>query len=123
MVGRRVERRRSAAGFRHEALVYDGCDELLSRVVPFVRDGVAHGEPVMVAMTAAKLAALRAALGDDADHVRFADMSHIGRNPGCIIPAWQRFPDAAPAGSPARGIGEPIWAERTGDELIECQLH
>ena len=27
------------------------------------------------------------------------------------------------AGAPLRGIGEPIWSERSADELVECQRH
>ena len=34
------------------------------------------------------------------------------------------FVDAnAGGGRPFRGIGEPIWAARTADELVECQRH
>ena len=38
-----------------------------------------------------KLELLRAALGERADGVAFADMEEVGRNPGRIIPAWGRF--------------------------------
>ena len=51
-------------------------------------------------------------------------MAELGHNPANIIPAWQKFIDTEAAGSrPARGVGEPIWAGRHADELIECQLH
>jgi anti-sigma regulatory factor (Ser/Thr protein kinase) len=56
--------------------------------------------------------------------VQFADMVELGRNPACIIPAWRDF--VAPhldAGRQPRGIGEPVWAERTPEELVEAQLH
>jgi anti-sigma regulatory factor (Ser/Thr protein kinase) len=112
------------AAFAHEALVYHGLEDLLAHAVPFIRAGLAAGEPVMVAMTADKLDALRARLGTDADAVKLLDMAQVGRNPAWIIPAWQRFVDEhAPSGRPLRGIGEPIWAQRTPDELVECQLH
>src|SRR5213078_2999554 len=66
------------------------------------------------------------ALGDDANRVTFADMAKVGANPARIIPAWKAFAaDAAgtAARRPFRGIGEPIWAGRSADELIECQRH
>jgi len=45
-------------------------------------------------------------------------------NPARIIPAWQRFADLARArGRPFRGIGEPISARRSADELAESQRH
>jgi hypothetical protein len=40
------------------------------------------------------------------------------------MPAWQEFVDAhAVEGRQFRGIGEPIWAERSVAELAECQRH
>ena len=111
-------------GFMHEALLYDGPGDLAVRAAAFAREGVARGEPVMIAMVPEALGVVRGALGADADAVRFVDMSRAGRNPAWIIPAWQRFvDDHAPGGTPVRGIGEPIWAARTADELVECQLH
>ena len=63
-------------------------------------------------------------LGPDADAVCFADMAEIGANPARIIPAWHEFlEERGEPGKPIRGIGEPIWADRKGDELTECQLH
>jgi anti-sigma regulatory factor (Ser/Thr protein kinase) len=51
-------------------------------------------------------------------------MAGVGANPAWIIPAWRRFLDEHGAdGRPVRGIGEPIWPERSPDELVECQRH
>jgi anti-sigma regulatory factor (Ser/Thr protein kinase) len=51
-------------------------------------------------------------------------MAEVGLNPARIIPAWTDFlARSAPEGQRVRGIGEPIWAERSPDELIECQRH
>jgi len=48
----------------------------------------------------------------------------VGTNPARIIPLWQEFvDDHAPAGMPLRGVGEPVWPERTDDELAECHIH
>ena len=71
-----------------------------------------------------KLDLLRAALGSRAEDVHFADMEVVGRNPARIIPAWSSFVAGhADAGGGMRGIGEPIWADRSPSELAECQLH
>ena len=35
--------------FSHEALLYDGLDGLLSGTVPFLREGIEAGEPILVA--------------------------------------------------------------------------
>ncbi|MCW3047964.1 MAG: putative signal transduction histidine kinase [Solirubrobacterales bacterium] len=110
--------------FRHEAFFYAGDREFLEGTLGFIREGLTQGEPVMVALSAPKIARLRAELGADAGRVRFADMAEIGSNPARIIPAWHDFVGGRPAPDwPIRGIGEPIWAGRTAAELVECQRH
>jgi anti-sigma regulatory factor (Ser/Thr protein kinase) len=54
--------------------------------------------------------------------VVFADMEDVGTNPARIIPAWTDFVGRH-AGRRLRGIGEPIWAQRSPAELVECQRH
>jgi len=110
--------------FRHEALLYGGPDGFLAGVVPFVRAGVEHAEPVAVVVDRAKASALTAALGDDAAHVRFADMEVVGRNPGRLISFWDDFVrEFARAERPVRGVGEPVTPARGSDELVECYRH
>jgi anti-sigma regulatory factor (Ser/Thr protein kinase) len=109
--------------FRHEALFYTDEDEFLAGTAPFVREGLAAEEPVMVAVGPARIRALEAELGGDADAVDFVDMVSLGRNPACIIPAWRGFAERQSAGGPLRGIGEPVWPGRTSAELTECQRH
>ena len=108
--------------YRHECLLYEGCGGFLDAVVPFVRDGLARREPVMVAVAEPRLRALRSALGQDAGRVVFADMASLGHNPALIIPAWRDFTDRH-QGGPVRGVGEPIWASRRPEEIAEAQLH
>jgi anti-sigma regulatory factor (Ser/Thr protein kinase) len=113
----------TAPPFHHEALLHAGDDGYLSGAVPFVRDGLAQGEPVLVATTPHRIDLLREALGPDDAAVRYTDMTEAGRNPARIIPAWAAFLAERRPGTRARGIGEPIWPERTEAELVECQLH
>jgi anti-sigma regulatory factor (Ser/Thr protein kinase) len=110
--------------FSHEALLYDGPDDLASRVVPFIEEGLDAGEPTMVALRVAAIEELCERLGPRASSVWFVDMAQLGRNPGRIIPAWHEFLAEHGGGErPVRGVGEPIWAGREADELVECQLH
>jgi anti-sigma regulatory factor (Ser/Thr protein kinase) len=110
--------------FRHEALLYRGEDEFVARIDPFVREGLAAGEAVMVAVSDRKIRRLREALGPAGDEVTFADMDEIGGNPGRIIHAWHEFAEPhVRGGRTVRGVGEPISAERSPDELVECQRH
>ena len=79
---------------------------------------------MLVVVGTEKIAALRDELAGQSTGVRFADMLDVGANPARIIPAWQAFVDEhGGEGRPVRGIGEPIWAGRSADELAECGRH
>lgn len=110
--------------FRHDALFYAGPDDFVATTMPFIVEGVEAGEPILVVVSAEKIDRLRAELDGSADRVRFADMATVGLNPARIIPAWRAFVSEQRAlGRPFRGIGEPIWADRSRDELDECERH
>ncbi|GGV28070.1 anti-sigma regulatory factor [Actinomadura cremea] len=114
--------------FVHPALFYENDDEYLAGTVPFVRAGVAAGEPVAVAVPGTRLTLLRDALGGDdpeaaAASVTWLDMAEAGRNPGRIIPGvLHRFADRHPSRR-VRIIGEPIWPGRSETEYPACAQH
>jgi anti-sigma regulatory factor (Ser/Thr protein kinase) len=108
--------------FRHEAFFYAGESEFLAGAGAFLEDAVEASEPVLVVVSARKIDLLRKRLKADAGNVLFADMENIGTNPARIIPAWSEFVGAF-GERRLRGIGEPIWAERSSAELVECQHH
>jgi len=113
-----------APGFDHEALLYRGDADFLDGVVPFVRDGLARDEAVVVAEPRARLDLLRDVLADDAAAVRFLDMAEIGANPARIIGVWaSAVEEHTGSGQGLRGVGEPAWYGRRAVELEECQLH
>jgi anti-sigma regulatory factor (Ser/Thr protein kinase) len=109
--------------FSHSAVFYHGVEGIAECVAPFIAEGVARGEPVLVAELPDRVEALSDALGPDADAVTFIDMAEVGRNPACIIPAWIAFVAEFGGRGPLRGVGEPIWAGRRPAELEECRLH
>lgn len=113
---------RAGEGFVHEALLYAGEEAFLSGTLPFVREGLERGEPVLVAVGGRKIDRLRAAL-DGNRSVLYADMTEVGSNPAHIIPLWRDFVGDRAGDRPVRGIGEPIWPERSAAELVECQRH
>jgi anti-sigma regulatory factor (Ser/Thr protein kinase) len=105
-------------------MLYRGQEGFLDGALPFILEGTDVGHPTLVMVSAPKIALLREALGGDPDGVQFADMGLVGANPARIIPAWRRFVQAHSDGErPLRGIGEPICADRSAPELVECQLH
>ncbi len=106
----------------HLALFYRTEHDYLTSIATFVEAGLAAGEPAFVAVPGHKIGPLHDALGAQAGSVAFADMTEMGRNPAWIIPRVQAFIDASD-GRPVRYVGEPIWAERTPEELREATRH
>jgi anti-sigma regulatory factor (Ser/Thr protein kinase) len=104
----------------HEALFYTSEADYLAGCLPFVREGVASGEPTLVAVPEPNLGLLRGEFGDE---VRFVDMSVAGRNPGRIIPAVLHAFTSEHPDKPTRIVGEPIWPGRSEIEYVPCVQH
>jgi anti-sigma regulatory factor (Ser/Thr protein kinase) len=113
---------RAQDGYVHDVMLWSALDPFVRATADFVRGGLLCGERVVVALPGARLRAVRTALGEAARHVAFADMLELGSNPACLIQAWVDFV-AQTGDQPSRGVGEPLWAGRTGAEVTECQLH
>src|SRR3954470_579061 len=108
--------------FVHEALFYRDPGEYLEGTIPFVLDGLAADEPVLVAVPPRNVDLIRDELGAKSEHVEFLDMTRGGRNPGRIIPGVLT-PFAKGRSSRVRIIGEPIWAGRSSHEYPACVQH
>jgi anti-sigma regulatory factor (Ser/Thr protein kinase) len=121
------------AAFRHEALFYaDGDRGFVEGTLSLVRSAVAADSSVLVAVTAARAAALADALGGEAERVCFADISQLGRNPARIIPMWRDFlfehasgsgPTPGTASAAALGNADRVCPARDAAELTECERH
>jgi anti-sigma regulatory factor (Ser/Thr protein kinase) len=110
--------------FNHEALLYADEEGFLAALVPHVTRALDRDDAVLAALTLRGIDLLRSELGAEAGAVAFADIQEVGKNPARIIPVWRAFADAnAGPGARPLGIGEPIWAGRTPEELVECHLH
>ena len=108
----------------HEALLYADDAEYVALVGAFIDEGVDAGEEVLVAVPGGRLELLRSRRRVTSPLVHYQAMDVIGRNPAWIIPFWVDFVGPhVEAGHPVRGVGEPIWAGRTADELVECARH
>src|SRR5690242_15232885 len=107
-------RRGESGGLVHPALFYADDASYLAGTVPFLREGLEAGEPVMMAAPPHRLELVAAELGSAAVEVAFHDMTIAGRNPGRIIAGVLReFADGHADRGGVRIIGEPIWSGRT----------
>ena len=113
----------TVGGYRHEAFLYSGLPEFLSGTTSFIRRAVNARDPVLVVVSSEKVGLLRERLGDESEHVDFADMAEVGDNPARIIAVWQDFVAGHPGSRPLGGGGEPVHPDRSPTELAECQLH
>jgi anti-sigma regulatory factor (Ser/Thr protein kinase) len=114
----------AADPFRHQAFLYANEADYLAGAVPFVEEGLAAGEPVLVVVPQERLELLRSALPTAHPLLQMADMRLLGHNPARLIPVWTDFARPLLAeGRSTRGIGEPVWSERSADELAECAWH
>jgi anti-sigma regulatory factor (Ser/Thr protein kinase) len=105
----------------HEALFYRDGREYIEGLSQFLAPAVATGEPVALALPAAKLPLIRNSLGDVTNRT-LLDMSEMGRNPGRILSVIEELRRAHP-GQTFHYVGEPVWPGRTCAEVREAVRH
>ncbi len=80
----------NGTALRHNAFVYESNHQFVARAVPFLREGLAAGEGAVVAHTRPGMAMMREALGADAAHVTFVDVSSSYTRPARALAAYHR---------------------------------
>jgi anti-sigma regulatory factor (Ser/Thr protein kinase) len=105
----------------HPALVYATPDQFLAAAVPFLRDGIALGEPCLAVTSARNVALLREALGPD--HAATVDLQPADvwlSTPWRALVAYRRWVERHSGGASAiapqrrvRVLGEPFAPGRT----------
>jgi len=100
-------------GCRHEALVYSATDELAAGTLPFVRQGLAHGDHLLVVLGEEGRALLQRALGGDAARIEFADAGAWYQSPEHAFQRYSRYvEDHLERGAPrVRVVAEVIWPQ------------
>jgi len=101
----------------HQALLYASGGEFLAAALPFIDDGVADQEPVLVVTSTRNIRLLRAAT--DTTAVVFRRASTWYRSPPAALAGYQRFVNSQLDSGHhwVRIIGEPIWSERAPGEV------
>ncbi|MCO1655230.1 ATP-binding protein [Pseudonocardia humida] len=79
------------AGGWHEAVAFDGPVDLATRIAPRITAATVLGDPVLAVLAHEERGALRAVLGDTADHVRFLDPADVHTVPPFTVAVgWAR---------------------------------
>lgn len=121
-----LDMRNERQGFLHSALVYRSERECGDHVTRFVAEGLAAGEPVLVAMPEANLATLRDELcggpGRSRTGLRLADIAEIARNPCRFLAVASSFAEEHPDRR-VRIVSQLAWPGRSADELVACAQH
>ena len=106
---------------RHRALIYGSDEEFLGCTVPFLVEGIARADSVLGVSTSRQILLLRDALRDEALHVEFRDSAEWLRSPAGALDNFRTFvKERFERGAPwIRILGEPVWAGRSGAEVIE----
>jgi two-component system, NarL family, nitrate/nitrite response regulator NarL len=120
-----IDDRHHGHGCRHEALVYSSTDELVGASVPFLRQGLAAGEDLLVVLREHGVSAQRAALGDDAARVEFRDSVDWYRSPESSVASYTRYLDEhLGRGVPrVRVVAEVIWPQRSAASEVAGWKH
>ncbi|OBA59419.1 regulator of Sig8 [Mycobacterium sp. 1100029.7] len=110
--------------FVHSALLYHSQTEYLDAVVPFVLEGLAKDEPVLVAVPGEYLALLSEALGGEGttSGLQLLDIAQAARNPSRFLALEGAFVEENDD-RPARIVSQVFWPGRTQDELLACKQH
>jgi CheY-like chemotaxis protein len=100
-------------GCRHEALVYSSPDELAAATLPFIREGLARDEQLLVVLREEGRAVLEQALGADAARIEFADAVPWYQSPEHAFEQYTDYIDDRLArGAPrVRVVAEVIWPQ------------
>jgi anti-sigma regulatory factor (Ser/Thr protein kinase) len=105
----------------HEVVFYRGRDQLERTAREFVEEGLAAGEPVLVALPQESLELVAGSLDGTAGSVALEDLARSGSNPGRILPLFQDWVDRH--SGRVRVFGEPAWPGRSRAEMVECLRH
>ena len=104
----------------HLALFYADDAQYLNGVRRFLKPGLDAGDPVACAVPSPRLELLQSEFPNG--QVEWFDMALLGLNPGRILPAVQGMLDRA-GGRRLWYVGEPIWADRSAEEIREATRH
>ena len=109
----------------HSALVYDGTQELVATVAPFVAAGIAQDAAVFVAARPEHVAAMQDSIGPSASVASWADTFEWHPHPATRLRAFLEFVSGSvrDGASSVRLVGEPLWPSGPAAFVREWQRY
>lgn len=106
---------------QHRVLMYESDDQYLASAVPFLQEGVARSEALLVVTASRQADMLRDVLGADADRVDFRNSVNWYTTPTASVERYRAFvaQQFERGATWIRVIGEPVWTGRTQAEMVE----
>ncbi len=106
---------------KHRILEYGSDDEYLATAIPFLTEGIARSDCLLMVTAKRHMSLVRGALGDDARHVEFLDAAEWYSSlrdaaSGYRTFVRERFARGAPW---VRIIAEPVWTGLSETQLAE----
>ena len=116
---------RSQQSYRHEAFMWRDADDYASVLGPFVEDGLARrrGGDGRCRAAPCQLVARKPRFSGAQGEIRRHGQARPESRHESFPPGKSLLISTRATGVPVRGIGEPIWAGRRPEEILECQLH
>jgi DNA-binding GntR family transcriptional regulator/anti-sigma regulatory factor (Ser/Thr protein kinase) len=106
----------------HRALIYDGEEEFLAATIPFISDGLAARERVLVVTTPQNAGVLGHALGARAPEVEFRDSDEWYQLPSHTLLSYERYIEEADRDR-VRVVGEVSWQGETQAPMAEWKRY
>jgi anti-sigma regulatory factor (Ser/Thr protein kinase) len=107
------------AGFVHSALIYGSDDEFMQVALPFVEQGIAAGEPSLVAIQARNVEHLRAALGGEPAGVSLLPVEEWYESSVRTRDKFVQWAGERAGSGRVRLLGEPPWSVGSQAQIRE----
>ena len=113
-----------SSGLVHDAFVYASEEEFLAGALPFLEEGIDHGEPILAAPTHANAQILRGKLRRRARAVDWAEDSEVHRTVERLRIFLDYIGEHVSGGATRiRVLGEPCWPPEGGPGVAEWKRY
>ncbi|NGN68352.1 sensor histidine kinase [Streptomyces sp. A7024] len=109
-----------SGGFVHHVCLYGSDEQFLDTAVPFLKEGLTGGSPVLAVTTPYNLGLLKDALGELAERMHSGDSAYFGRRSVDRVAAFlSHYQRHRVPGRRMRMLAEPVWHGKSPRQIAE----